>query len=303
MSMSTHLLASAHGWRVDDVRCTSGPDDRPFEEKHNGMCIAVVTSGTFTYRTTQGTAVLAPGATLLGNDGHCFECGHEHGVGDRCLSFRFSPEFVESVVSELPGARRLAFTRPILPPLPELIPVVADAAAARDGSDEVSFEELALSLVAKVGSALIELNSAARGKQFARNPSRQDQRRVSEALRLIETQCDQPLSLQQLANEAAMSPYHFLRTFHAVAGMAPHQFLLHTRLQRAAVRLRCSDDRISAIALDAGFSDLSTFNRRFRSLLGASPGTYRASRARLGKAQSPGVVYTAPPIYRRSKRI
>jgi AraC-like DNA-binding protein len=244
------------------------------------MCIAVVTSGTFKYQTTQGTAVLAPGATLLGNDGHCFECGHDHGVGDRCLSFRFSPEFVESVISELPGAPRLAFTLPNLPPIPELIPVVADATAARDGSDNVSFEELALSLVAKVGSALTGLNSAARGKQFARNPSPQDQRRVSEALRLIEARCDQPLSLQQLASGAAMSPYHFLRTFHAVAGMAPHQFLLHTRLQRAAVRLRSSEDRISAIALDAGFGDLSTFNRRFRRLLGASPGAYRASRAR-----------------------
>src|SRR6202011_6288823 len=110
-----------------------------------------LTSGTFTYRTTQGAAVLAPGAALLGNHGHCFECGHEHGIGDRCLSFRFSPEFVESVVSELPGARQLAFTLPNLPPLPELIPVVADAAAARGGNDEASFEELALSLVAEAG--------------------------------------------------------------------------------------------------------------------------------------------------------
>src|ERR1700730_3293905 len=180
MSMGSLSLASGRGWRVDDLRCTSGPRDRPFEEQHNGMCIAIVTSGTFTYRTAQGTAVLAPGAALLGNDGLCFECGHEHGVGDRCLSFRFSPEFVESLVSELPGARRLAFTLPNLPPLPELIPGVADAAAARDGGGDVPFEELALSLVAKVGSALIGLNSAARGKQFARNPSQQDQRRVSE---------------------------------------------------------------------------------------------------------------------------
>jgi AraC-like DNA-binding protein len=245
------------------------------------MCIAIVTGGTFTYRTTQGTAVLAPGAALLGNHGHCFECGHEHGIGDRCLAFRFSPEFVESVVSELPGTRQLAFTLSNLPPLPELIPVVADAAAARDGSGEASFEELALSLVAKVGIALTQMRSSAGAKQLARHPSPRDQRRVTEALRRIEAQCDQSISLQQLATEVAMSPYHFLRTFRAVAGVAPHQFLLHTRLQRAAVRLRCSNDTISTIALEAGFSDLSTFNRRFRRLLGASPGAYRASRPRL----------------------
>lgn len=244
------------------------------------MCIAIVTSGTFTYRTTQGTAVLAPGAALLGNHGHCFECGHEHGVGDRCLAFHFSPEFVESVVSELPGARQLAFTLPNLPPLPELIPIVADATAARDGIEAAPFEDLALSLVAKVGVVLTGTSSSARAKELARHPSHRDQRRVTEALRRIEAHCDQPLSLQALAAEVAMSPYHFLRTFRAVAGMAPHQFMLHLRLQRAAVRLRCSGDPISTVALEAGFSDLSTFNRRFRRLLGASPGAYRASRPR-----------------------
>ena len=281
MSVSSLPLGSGRGWRVDDYRCTSGPRDRPFEEQHDGMCIAIVTSGTFTYRTTQGTAVLAPGAALLGNHGHCFECGHEHGIGDHCLSFRFSPEFVESVIAELPGARQLAFTLPNLPPLPQLIPLVADAVAAREGSDTASFEELALSLVAKVGVALTGMSASARANPFARHPTHRDQRRVTDALRRIEAQCDQPLSLQQLAGDVAMSPYHFLRTFRAVAGMAPHQFLLHTRLQRAAVRLRCSGDTICAIALEAGFSDLSTFNRRFRRLLGASPGAYRASRPRV----------------------
>jgi AraC-like DNA-binding protein len=75
-----------------------------------------------------------------------------------------------------------------------------------------------------------------------------------------------------------MSPYHFLRTFREVTGATPHQYLLHTRLQRAATRLRCSDDSIASIAAEAGFGDLSTFNRRFRRLLGTRPGDYRTGR-------------------------
>ena len=54
--------------------------------------------------------------------------------------------------------------------------------------------------------------------------------------------------------------------------MTPYQFVLRTRLHRAAVRLRT--DRtiaVSAIAFDAGFNDLSTFNRRFRRVMGATP--------------------------------
>jgi AraC-like DNA-binding protein len=107
--------------------------------------------------------------------------------------------------------------------------------------------------------------------------SRRDERRVSAALRLIEARAEEPLALADLARDSAMSPYHFLRTFRQVAGMTPYQYLLRTRLNRAAVRLRTSDAPVSVIAFDAGFGDLSTFNRRFRRLMGCSPGAYRAA--------------------------
>jgi AraC-like DNA-binding protein len=55
---------------------------------------------------------------------------------------------------------------------------------------------------------------------------------------------------------------------------------LRTRLHRAAVRLRRSEEAISAIAYDAGFNDLSTFNRRFKKVMGVNPGNYRAGLSR-----------------------
>ena len=112
-------------------------------------------------------------------------------------------------------------------------------------------------------------------RRVVQRPSRRDERRVTDALRRIEAQAPEQLTLADLARVAAMSPYHFLRTFRAVMGMTPYQFVLRTRLHRAAVRLRRSDASISTIAFDAGFNDLSTFNRRFRRLMGASPRAYR----------------------------
>jgi AraC family transcriptional regulator len=64
--------------------------------------------------------------------------------------------------------------------------------------------------------------------------------------------------------------------FRQVVGTTPHQYLLRTRLHRAAVRLRRTNESISAIAFDAGFNDLSTFNRRFRRVIGVSPGAWRS---------------------------
>lgn len=206
---------------------------------------------------------------MLGNAGQCFECGHEHAAGDRCLSFHFEPGFMEEVVAEVPGATRLGFAMPRLPPKPELTPLFAAAEAARDERDSAELEELAL-LVAGAATAY----SGERAER-AISPSARDERRITAAVRRIEAEADAPLSLAALAREAAMSPYHFLRTFRAVVGMAPHQFLIHTRLHRAAVRLRRTADSISAIAFGAGFGDLSTFNRRFRRVFGCSPRQFR----------------------------
>ncbi|WP_145712562.1 helix-turn-helix transcriptional regulator [Mesorhizobium tianshanense] len=272
MTTSAHTLASGRGWQVLDVVCTAGAADRPFEEEHRGFCIAAVTAGTFRYRARQGTAMLAPGALLLGNPGTCYECGHEHGAGDRCLSFHFGPAYVEQIVADVPGVKTLAFGTPRLPPLPALAPLLAEAEAARETADTDAFEELGLRIA---GAAVAAASSAVHA---AGSPSRRDQKRVAEAVRRIELDAERPVSLAELANETATSPYHFLRTFRHVAGMTPYQFLLKTRLHRAAVRLRRSDETISAIAFEAGFNDLSTFNRRFRRVMGEAPGAYRVRR-------------------------
>jgi AraC-like DNA-binding protein len=278
MSLSMRVLASGPGWSVRDVTCTAGPRDRPFEERHETVSIAAVMEGTFQYRTAGGRAVLAPGGILLGNAGACFECGHEHGTGDRCLAFAFAPALLDAVLSDVPGARRATFAVPHLPPLPELLPLLATAEAARDAEDAADLEELALRLAGAVAAKL------AAGARPAPRPSRRDEHRISDTLRRIEAEAEEPLALADLARAAGMSPYHFLRTFRQVAGVTPHQYVLRTRLNRAAVRLRTSGEPISAIAFDAGFGDLSTFNRRFRRLMGCSPGAYRAGRQPLRRA-------------------
>jgi AraC-like DNA-binding protein len=271
--LSYRLLASGPGWSVTDFVCGAGPHDAPFQEQHETACIAAVTEGSFQYRSTHGAAVLAPGALLLGNPGYCFECGHEHGTGDRCLAFNFTPDCLEAVAAAVPGARWTAFLVPRVPPLPLLAPLLADAEAARDEGATEELEELSLGLAGTVMSMF-----AGTGRR-APSPSPRDQRRLTSALRRIEAEASEPLALADLAREASMSRYHFLRSFRHMVGLTPHQYVLRTRLHRAAVRLRRTTESISAIAFDVGFNDLSTFNRRFRRVMGVSPRAYRQRRA------------------------
>jgi len=270
MTASAKILASGPGWRVQDVICTGTAVDRPFEEQHQDFVIAAVTEGTFRYRSRQGTALMAPGGVLFGNRGACFECGHEHAAGDRCMSFHFSPALLETIVADLPGAKQLAFDTPGLPPTAALAPLLADAEAARERADRQELEGIALAVA---GTAVAV---AAGIGQRKREPSGRDAKRVSEAVRLIEAEAERPISIAELAGSTATSPYHFLRSFRAVAGMTPYQFLLRTRLHRAAVRLRTTEEPVSAIAYEAGFNDLSSFNRRFRRVMGVAPTAYRS---------------------------
>jgi AraC family transcriptional regulator len=147
---SARRLAQGNGWTVSDVICTCGPEDHPFEEKHSGFSIAIVAVGTFQYRSTVGGELMTPGSLLFGNAGKCFECTHEHGRGDRCLSFGYTPDSFERLAADA-GVRRAkpGFRMLRLPPLRAFSPLVARAIAGLGRFVDVPWEEISLKLAAR----------------------------------------------------------------------------------------------------------------------------------------------------------
>ena len=89
---------------------------------------------------------------------------------------------------------------------------------------------------------------------------------------------DQPVTLDEMAAQASLSPNHFLRTFKALFQQTPHQYLLHQRLQRAAYLISSTHWSITEIALAVGFASLGSFSWRFRRTFGQSPEQYRRTK-------------------------
>jgi AraC family transcriptional regulator len=266
-------LAAGPGWRVSEVICHAGPQDRPFEELHTSVSIGAVVAGSFNYSCPEGTALLAPGSLLLGNAGGCFKCGHEHSVGDRCIAFHYHPDFFAEIAASVAGSARFRFTAAALPALRATAAPIARAAAAADGAAGIALDELVIAMAERV----IGVSAGAHEAPMA--PSAHDERRISRALRHIEDNAADAIDLEALAAVACMSKYHFLRCFRRIVGVTPHQFLLRVRLQRAAVALKRSAAPVSAIAFDCGFGDLSTFNAQFRAAFGAAPKAFRRAEA------------------------
>lgn len=83
------------------------------------------------------------------------------------------------------------------------------------------------------------------------------------------------LSTQEIANRCGLSTCHFSRLFKATYGMPVYQFIVQARIKEAQSRLLATADSITDIALDCGFSDQSSFTRRFTALTGTSPALWR----------------------------
>jgi AraC-like DNA-binding protein len=262
-------LASGEGWTVSDVVCTSGPLDPPFEEQHSKTCVGIVMSGTFQYRTSTGRELMLPGSLLLGNAGDCFTCGHEHGIGDHCISFFYTQEFCESFRANA-GLIKSRFKSPRVAPARSLSPLISRASELLAGADQAAFEELGILVLAQAIQA--EPGVVPRPSE----PESSSLSRVTRVVRMIENDSEIPQDLKSLAGIARLSSYHFLRMFEGITGTTPHQYILRLRLRRAAARLREKPTKISDIALGSGFGDISNFNRTFRAEFGMSPRAYRS---------------------------
>lgn len=264
-------IAHEAQWSLTEYVCSAGPSDRAFEERHDRVSIALVTSGTFRYRTDTGEGVLYPGAFLLGNAGACYECGHEHSHGDCCVSVQIDSDLFCEIASGSSASARCEFRTAILPALPDLASTSVSIQQAALPASKLVLEEAILAGVATVARVAVANHTP------PRRPKPAATRRIAAALDYIDGRLGCDLTLAELSAYVAMSKYHFLRTFKHTSGMTPHQYILGRRLRAAATALRATETPVARIALDCGFGDLSTFNNYFRRVIGTTPTAYRST--------------------------
>ncbi len=104
-----------------------------------------------------------------------------------------------------------------------------------------------------------------RVRQFISEP------RVERAVEFIQANLSKALSLVQIASEADLNTSQFCNVFKHVMGLAPHQYVLRQRVERALVLLKETTLPISEIALQTGFADQSHLTRILRQRHGVTP--------------------------------
>jgi AraC family transcriptional regulator len=102
-----------------------------------------------------------------------------------------------------------------------------------------------------------------------------DSRRLKRVCEFIDANLERELRLDQLAQVACLSQYHFARAFKKATGRTVHQYLITMRLERAKQLLAANESSIADIAFQCSFSSQANFTKAFVRLLGISPGRYR----------------------------
>jgi AraC family transcriptional regulator len=102
---------------------------------------------------------------------------------------------------------------------------------------------------------------------------------ASKTLAHIEANLASKVDINDLANVAALSRSHFSRAFKRSLGFSPMEYVVVRRVERAKAMISGTREPLAEVALACGFADQAHLSRRFRNIVGISPGRWRRGSA------------------------
>lgn len=99
----------------------------------------------------------------------------------------------------------------------------------------------------------------------------------------INNNLNKKITVDELAQIACMSKFHFIRTFKKEFGYTPHEFIINSRINAAKFYLLSSNKSLKEIVYICGFNNESSFSNTFKKLVKISPAIYRESKKGLPK--------------------
>lgn len=133
---------------------------------------------------------------------------------------------------------------------------------------EIASRFLAVHLLSKYGGG-------AEGKLYRRGDVKLSDRRLSRAIDFFKHHLSEPITLDRIAREAGISPFHFAHLFRKKVGVTPHRYLVQLRMEHARSVLEQTDLPIADVAAACGYMHAGHFASAFQKQFSMSPAAYR----------------------------
>jgi AraC-like DNA-binding protein len=226
--------------------------------------LALVRSGAFVRRDRLGSHVADATRVVFFDPTEPYMVDHPVPGGDRCTVLVFDAATLRESARTARGDPERVFDRSTLAGTAELHLGHRELLAGARDRDPVRVEESALRL----------LHLCTRTPHTERRGSMAEKRAAAlahEAQVLIASCYLERVTLESLASSLDVSPFRLCRAFRAASGTTLHRHLTDLRLAVAIERLPEYRERLTALALDLGFSSHSHFTQAFREYYGCAP--------------------------------
>lgn len=111
--------------------------------------------------------------------------------------------------------------------------------------------------------------------------------RIARLISAMRARPQEDYPIDRLAREAALSASQLTTRFKQLTGLPPYTFLLTCRVRAAQVRLRATDESVTQIAQELGFSSSQHFAMQFKRELGITPSAWRSGQQPLVRTPEP----------------
>jgi AraC-like DNA-binding protein len=240
---------------------------------HDYFVIGIIEAGlqTFSYRGAKHATATTGIIILNPDEPHTGEAATPAGFTYKALYP--SADLMQLALTESTGNKRgLPFFRD---------PVIYDAQLARrilNLHHALVAPSESLAAETHLLSALSDLITRHADPKYPLGTVGQERAIVRRAREYLVAHYDQDVSLSELAQVVALSPFHLARVFSAEVGLPPHAYLESIRIRHAQRLLALGQPAVD-VALATGFVDQSHFTNRFKRMVGVTPGQFAKQRA------------------------
>lgn len=263
-----HVIARPSSLECGEIEC------------QNENVLVLPLTGVFAkHESPRRHVVITPNnAVLLATD-KPYRISYPAGIGDKCLTLRFSDDVMRRMLPQPAMSRGSATPRltsfALLPPSVMLARSLLCHRLAAGQWDALEVEELTSGLLGSTLRAMLQAGREDRRNEFGRS-----MRAIEIVKEAITLDPERKWTLDDLAQLANVSPYHLSHIFRHQTGAPVYRFVVRTRLAKALDAVLDTDTELAAIAMEAGFASHSHFTTRFREFFGLTPMELRRSKNR-----------------------
>ena len=269
-------------WSRQNFVLSGRARDYRFYSVPGTLSIKSVLDGSGIWTTSEGRFAVGEETYLIVNNGQVYdiEISADEPVHTFCAFF--APGFVERVSADLAGgspddghqAGSLEFMERLNPHDDLVTPALSSLrwAVLTVEPETVEVDEAFLDLALALSCWRRKTRFERERLTFAKVSTREElHKRLARARTAVLAELGRRWSLETMASEAFLSPFHFHRCFHAAFGAAPSEFLRRVRIERASKLIEKRKMGVTEAAFEVGYASPTSFAAAFRRVKGRSP--------------------------------